>query len=131
PLLRWLSHLTELRVNQHSHLQCAQLRYHELHPLHVPPRTPTTLHDSVCWLVHDRRDAPWLTHLVQHASKLSAAQTLLWQRRMEVARRLGYSDIDAVELPSADVYALAEWVFEATDALLLQSVEQLAAASSN
>lgn len=125
PVLRWLAHLLDQRVNQQTLIQCAELRYHEEHPWTGPAGKSSTLHSSVVALVEGRAGNDWFAHLVQHAAKLSEAELGSWQRRLEVARRLGYEHLDAVELPTPAVYEIAAEVFDASDALVRALDEQL------
>lgn len=119
-LVRWLTHLLELRVNGAVYTEGARLRYHDVHHLESPEKTKATL-DAVCRkvLAEERRGA-WLKELDRVGRPLAELTTQLWQRRVEVYKRLKGPSLDEVELPTAEVYAIAEEVLVATKPLVTE-----------
>jgi hypothetical protein len=117
-LLRWVAHLLEQRVNAAMYVECAELTYHEIHKLVEPERVELTVDQLKRLLLSDKRRKEWLQQLSARASRLSQAQQLLWQRRVEVYRRLKGPSLDEAELPMAGVYELANWVLERTQPLV-------------
>ncbi len=116
-LLRWLRHLTELRVNAAAYTDCAHLRYHEVHHLDAPERTTATLDALSRHVLQDERREQWLNALGSRSAKLAEAVGHLWQRRVEVHKRLGGAALDESELPTPDVYALASETLSLTQVL--------------
>lgn len=119
-LLRWLSHLLELRVNGAVYIQNAHLRFHEVHHLESPEKLTGTL-DVICRkiLAEERRGA-WVKELERASQPVAELTTHLWQRRVEVYKRLGGRSLDEVELPTPEVYELASEVLTSTQPLITE-----------
>lgn len=117
-LLRWQAHLLEQRVNAAMYIEGAELLYHTTHKLTEPERAELTLHELKRRLLDDARRNEWFTQLANNASKLSLSRQLLWQRRVEVYRRLKGPTLDEAELPTSEVYDIARWVLERTQPLV-------------
>lgn len=129
-LLRWQAHLLEQRVNASMVVESAALYHHTTHKLLEPERVELSLDGIKRRLITDVRRKEWLPQLTRLGSGYSSAQQLLWQRRVEVYRRLKGQTLDEAELPTNEAYTIARWVLERTQTLverqpgLLTSIER-------
>jgi hypothetical protein len=117
-LLRWVYRLSEARINQATTIRiAAELRMAE-HVATEPERVRTTLSALMGRALSEpKRRQGWLTSYVASADTLGAAVAVLWERRAEVAARLGLSGPDVIEGAGADVHAAAErWLARTDDA---------------
>jgi hypothetical protein len=119
-LVRWLSHLIELRVNGSMLIESAHLRHHNVYHLELPDKLTATL-DTVCRKVlAEERRGVWLKELDRVSQPVADLTTHLWQRRVEVYNRLKGPSLDEVELPTAETYAIANDVLSSTQALVTE-----------
>lgn len=125
-LLRWQAHLLEQRVNAAMYVEGAELLYHTPHKLVEPERAELTLDKLKRRLLDDVRRKQWLTQLSNNAGKLSLSRQLLWQRRVEVYRRLKGPTLDEAELPTSEIYDIARWVLERTQPMVERQPSLLA-----
>jgi hypothetical protein len=109
PLRRWVFRLMEQRIDRGALCAVASERYVERHVIETPERDRVTLSELVRRALADpaRRDA-WLDSLVSRCDRHSAAVGLLWERRQEIARRLGLDHFDALDPQLARITASAE-----------------------
>lgn len=107
-LLRWLTHLLELRVNGATYTECARLRYHDIHPIEAPERTKATIDQISRKVLGEERREKWLEALATQGQRLTETTLHLWQRRVEVYNRLDGASLEEIELPTPAVYTLAE-----------------------
>lgn len=116
-LLRWLTHLLELRVNAATYTECARLRYHDVHALEAPERTKATIDQMSRKVLGEERREQWLKSLAPRGQRLAETVLHLWQRRVEVYNRLNGPSLDETELPTPAVYTLAEEALRLTEPL--------------
>lgn len=115
PLRRWVYRLAEQRINQPVLLALQRERRLERPHPDVPGRTPVSVAGLLRRALGDGpRREPWSRLFVELAPPVSACAVVLWQRRAEVARRMGLSGAGELESPVADASALAEAVARAT-----------------
>lgn len=92
PLARWVYRLAEQRINREAFVTVEVAR-RAPRVIDAPERARVSLRDMLKRALRDapRRDA-WLASYVEHAEPLSQATALLWQRRHEVAERMGVAE---------------------------------------
>lgn len=98
-LERWIFRLAEQRINRAAIAAAVARRRVERHLVEGPARGCWTVSELV---VRALREGPlraeWLERLLACASELRDAEALLWERRQELGRRLGYRDGDGMEI---------------------------------
>jgi len=117
PLLRAIYRLAEQRINLRVLVAIAAERHHVPHVVSDPERVRSSLHDLLGRALGEpkRREA-WLESYVASAASLSEAVVLLWERRAEVAVRMGASSLDAIEGAGPDVApAASQWLDRTND----------------
>lgn len=117
PLRRWVHRLAEQRINADAIATVERLRRVDTHPLDEPVEGHFTLAamGRRALTDRDRRDA-WLEQSIERAEPLTHAVMRLWERRREVAERMGVGDLDAMESPSPDLAATARaWLLRTRD----------------
>lgn len=110
PLRRWVYRLAEQRINQGALNALAQERQREHRHPDVPGRVPVSFAGALTRALGDapRREL-WARLLVLHAPEISARAVDLWQRRRELARRMGLGSPSDIESPlPGGVDAIAE-----------------------
>ncbi|MEZ4374124.1 MAG: hypothetical protein R3B07_25105 [Polyangiaceae bacterium] len=126
PLSRWIYRLADARINQAALLeQATELRItprkvqSEKEELTLAAlkqralRPPGALDERI-----GRRTA-LLEALMLHAHEYRRVTATLWQRRLEVSKRMGLSSADEIELPHPDSAGLAsDWLDKTQDAWL-------------
>jgi len=115
PLRRWVYRLAEQRVDQETSNALARERA----KLHRSPDAPGRRAVSFeQMLTHALGDAPrrerWAPLLIQHAPPISARSVELWQRRREIARRLGLTHPGEIEAPLPDAASIADALTKVT-----------------
>lgn len=109
PLSRWIYRLAEQRIN-HVALHAVGSARHDAKYEVLLPREKR---HSIQEMLHRALRAPdqnklWMNSLLQHTAQCHHAVSLLWQRRWEIARRLGLGSPSEIEVPGEPVRALAE-----------------------
>ena len=118
PLQRWMYRLAEQRINRAALAGTAWLRHGATHPLHEPRRGQYSIRQIVRQILTDpSRRGEWVRALVETGRDLGAAEGLLWERRREVAQRMGLASPNDIESPSPTVPAVAERWLEGTESL--------------
>lgn len=122
PLRRWVYRLAEQRINQHVIGELYRVRRSLV-------STPTPREGE--WprselLLRALQEAPqrewWLEQLRSHSKPVHDVVVLLWERRQEIARRMGLDNPDQVVAPHPDVAGFAQrWLQRSQD--LLASLE--------
>jgi hypothetical protein len=109
PLRRWVYRLAEQRINQPALSALAHERHRESHHPDMPGRVSVNFRSMLTRALTDapRRDA-WTHVLLQHAPPVSGRAVELWQRRREVARRMGLAQPADIEAPLPDAVGLAD-----------------------
>ncbi|MBX3183195.1 MAG: hypothetical protein KIT72_04505 [Polyangiaceae bacterium] len=135
PLLRWVYRLAEQRINQGALLAREAARRSALHPM---TSEGAELSLAALWrltlapeggaeqrvLYRERR----LAELARHTSALRDAERLLWERRREVASRMGHASLAEAEGQLPELPALArEWLDVSAGALESLGVGRLSA----
>lgn len=119
PLRRWVYRLAELRINRSAICRVAEeLRCQTLHvdePERVELSASELLHRA---LADAPRRSAWVeAFLGAIPASSSKAVFTLWERRREVAARLGVSDAATVEFPAVGIVEAAErWLTRTDDA---------------
>lgn len=129
PLLRAIYRLAEQRINLRTLVAIAGERHHVPHVVSNPERVRASLHDLLGRaLAEPKRREAWLESYVASAESLSEAVVLLWERRAEVAARMGASSLDALEGAGADVPgAASRWLDRTNDMFADLAPESLGA----
>lgn len=116
-LERWIYRLAEERIDAACILEVVRERYHSEHVITEPERSKTTLSSVLARMLSEapRRQA-WFASYVGASGRLGAAVAKLWERRAEVASRMGAGDPDTIESPGATVVRDAEaWLARTAD----------------
>jgi hypothetical protein len=107
-LLPWLYRLAEQRINGQALIAVAVAAKHTEHVVSEPERVKTSL--SVILgraLAEPARRAAWLESFVERCAPLADAAALLWERRQEVASRMGLASADDIESPGGGIIGVA------------------------
>jgi hypothetical protein len=109
PLRRWVYRLAEQRINQGSINELEHERQRERRHPDAPGRMAVSFASSLDRALGDppRREL-WSRLLVEQAPGVSERAVELWQRRREVARRMGLGSPAEIEAPVAGMDAIAE-----------------------
>jgi hypothetical protein len=116
-LERWVYRLAEGRINQASILEVARERHQTEHVISEPERAKMTLSRVLTKVLGEppRRKA-WFASYVRASDGLGSAVAKLWERRAEVASRMGVDHPDAIESPGAMVVRDAQaWLGRTSD----------------
>jgi hypothetical protein len=109
PLRRWIYRLTEQRVNRECWLRGEALLRVATHRLQYPQPAVLSLSEMRRRALSDgSRRGGWLDAYLDHARDLCAVTSRLWERRQEVATRMGLGSPDEIELPHPELAAAAE-----------------------
>jgi hypothetical protein len=117
PLERWIYRLTEQRVNARAIAIVRHAYASAEHAVQEPERTRATLRDAVLRaLAEPSRRSAWLEGAVEAGADATSMAAALWERRLEVANRMGFDTPDGIELPASAIYAHAErWLERSQD----------------
>jgi hypothetical protein len=108
PLRRWVYRLAEQRIDQPALAALAQERRREHRHPDAPGRVPVSFEGMLLRALGDApRREPWTRLLLEHAPPVSALAVDLWQRRREVARRMGLALPGEIEAPLPDAAVIA------------------------
>lgn len=136
PLSRWIYRLADARINQAALLeQATALRLERLKvqsenaELSLAALKQRALRPPGALEERLGRRAALLDTLTRHAHDYRRVTANLWQRRLEVAKRMGLESPDEIELPTSDParHALA-WLERTRDAWRSLGAEDLAQA---
>lgn len=99
PLQRWVYRLAEQRIDREALVAVEAARRYELHPVEAPEggRYPLAALLARALSEPARRHA-WLHAFIDRSHTLSGRVALLWERRAEIAHRMGLDSPDAIEL---------------------------------
>lgn len=118
PLRRWIYRLAEARINHASTQHIAALRRQARHEIATPRRGTFTLAEMVAdALTEPQATQSWFSTLRQRAQASHEGVRLVWQRRQEIARRMGLASPDDIELPGTDAAEVARRWLTRTDDL--------------
>lgn len=118
PLERWVYRLAEERIDQTSISDVARERHTVEHVIEEPERARLTLSAILGRVLGEpARRRAWFESYVRACGSLGASVAKLWERRTEVASRMGVGDPDAIESAGAAVTRQAEqWLARTSDA---------------
>jgi hypothetical protein len=118
PLMRWVYRLMEQRIDAAVLCAIASERSVERHVIEEPQRDRVTLAELLRRALDDpARHADWLASFIPRCDRHSAAVALAWERRQEMALRLGLDEFDALDPDAARIVASAQRWLDASDAL--------------
>ncbi len=121
PLERWVYRLAEQRINREAIALGVGRRRVEGHPLDAPARGTWTLSAMLTQaLAPTPHRAAWLDAARARSTSASLVEATLWERRQELARRLGLASADAHELAAPAAHAALEGFLRATDDLVAE-----------
>jgi hypothetical protein len=117
PLRAWVYRLMEQRINRGALCAVANERAVEQHVVDAPMHERLTLAEMLeRALAEGPRRAAWLASYAQSARAHSEAVGLLWERRHEMARRLGLAHFDALDPSAAECARSAEaWLEQSAE----------------
>ncbi len=118
PLGRWIYRLAEQRINQGALVEQCRSWREQRHAVDVPERGRFSLAELLARALADRpRRRAWADQLVRLGAEHTAATARLWERRQEIARRLGLESPDPIERACLGLETAASRWLAATDAL--------------
>lgn len=113
PLRRWVYRLLEQRVNHAAIVEEERARRVERHAVASPVPGELSLSELLERALSDpARRVPWLQSFLDRSASCSGRVVALWQRRGEVARRLGLASPAAIEGSVDDAPELARAIAE-------------------
>jgi hypothetical protein len=118
PLSRWVYRLAEQRINHVAILRTEAERRVTEHVVSEPEhdRLPVSAMMTRALRTPKKRDA-WLGSFVKNSEGLGSAVAALWERRQEVATRLGLVGLDDIEgIRASATDAAATWLDRTRDA---------------
>lgn len=109
PLRRWVYRLAEQRIDQPTLSALDHARHDARHHPDAPGQQAVSFATLLTRALGDApRREPWTRVLVEDAPPISARSVELWQRRRELARRMGLDHPAQIEAPLPDVVATAD-----------------------
>lgn len=107
PLRRWVYRLAEQRIDHDVLTRLTRERQLIRHPADAPRQAGLSIDEM---LKRSLADAPrrelWMRLLLDSSRPVSEVTVELWQRRSEIARRLGLSAPASIESPASNVHDL-------------------------
>lgn len=126
PLRRWVYRLAEQRINQPTLSAVDRARHEARHHPDAPGQQAVSFATLLTRALGDApRRVPWTRVLIEDARPISARSIELWQRRRELARRMGLEHPAPIEAPLPDVVKVADSLAQTTR----QRVRELALGS--
>jgi hypothetical protein len=129
PLRRWVYRLAEQRINRPCLVELARQRRQVRYPLEAPQHGLFSLAEMLSRSLHEppRRNS-WLQAFLDHAHAAAELVALLWERRQEIARRMGLAHPDAIESPCPGIGEVAAgWLASSAELAEQTRSQQLAA----
>ncbi len=121
PLERWIVRLAEQRIDREAIALGVRRRRIEGHPLDVPVRGVCTLSGMLAQaLAAAPARAAWLDALQSRSQGAAHVEATLWERRQELAFRLGLARADAHEIAAPAAQAVLPGLLGATDDLVAE-----------
>lgn len=125
PLLGWVYRLAEQRIDRAAIAQVASERQCIEHVVTEPERVRLPLAGVLDRaLAEPGRRQAWLGSFLGATGGLGDAVATLWERRQEIAARMGLGTPDAIESPGADVQGVATRWLARTDDMLEGTLDQ-------
>ncbi|HEY6556617.1 MAG TPA: hypothetical protein VI072_05065 [Polyangiaceae bacterium] len=115
-LRRWVYRLAEQRINAQAIASVEAARRLQTYVIDEPDHAQLSL--AAIWaqaLRDEARRRAWLESYLANSQSLSARIGLLWERRAEIARRMGAVDLNAIELCQPELTDVARALLERTD----------------
>ncbi len=118
PLRRWIYRLAEQRINLRVLSIGAFERTARPYALDAPEKIELSLGQMLTRALADApKRQPWIEVFGEHAGNASQAAAILWERRHEIARRMGLGSPDDIEAPNPNVAEVARrWLARSDDA---------------
>lgn len=119
PLRRWIYRLSEVRINQAVLMRISFELRHQPRAVEGAESSQPTLAEVLAFALADSsaRRPHWLAAFGRHAAPLATLVRSLWERRAEIARRMGLDSADSLAAPVAGLAERAErWLAETDDA---------------
>jgi len=115
-LRRWVYRLAEQRINAQALASVEAERRANLLVIEEPAHTRCSLAEMFRRALGDsaRREG-WLHSFLTNSRTLAAGTALLWERRAEIARRMGLPDADSIESCCPELTSAAQALLESTD----------------
>jgi hypothetical protein len=109
--------LTEQRIDRAALVRTAYERYVAEHVVSEPSRVKASLANVLGRaLAEPARRAAWLASFVKASDALGDAVATLWERRAEIASRMGLAGPDEIEAPAPDLAEVASrWLDRTAD----------------
>jgi hypothetical protein len=129
PLRRWVYRLAEQRIDRACLAGLGRQRRHVRYALDAPQHGRFCIAEMLSRALHEppRRDS-WLQALLDHAHATGELVALLWERRREIAQRMGLAHPDAIESPCAGLVEVATgWLTSSAELLDESRPQELAA----
>ncbi len=115
PLCRWVYRLAEQRIDREALVAVEAARRLELHAIEEPEEGRYPLSILLARALSEPQRG-WLDAYVENSKSLAGRFALLWERRAEIARRMGLDSPDAIELPAQTTYEpAAHWLAASAD----------------
>ncbi len=123
PLARWVYRLAEQRIDALWLAREAELLRLERHPIREPREGPFTVGEMTHAALTGPHSLHWQRARVNASLGLATHRALLWERRQEIAVRMGLRSPDVVELPAGGIYGAAEGWLESSAEAVAELVE--------
>jgi hypothetical protein len=115
PLRRWVYRLAEQRIDHPALSALERERKEEHRHPDMPVREALSFAQFLSRALGDApRREPWSRLLLEHAPPISTRAIELWQRRREIARRMGLGHPREIEAPLPDVATVATALTQTT-----------------
>jgi hypothetical protein len=115
PLRRWVYRLAEQRIDHPTLSALERERREEHRHPDMPVRQALSFARFLTQALGDApRREPWSRLLVEHTPPISTRAVELWQRRREIARRMGLGHPREIEAPLPDVATVASALAQTT-----------------
>lgn len=125
PLRRWIYALAEYRIDREAMIRVWHERYVEERVVSEPVRAKLSLARMMSGVLSEpRRSRAWADSFVRASAPLSVAVSVLWERRREVASRMGLSGPDEMEAPGTDAARAARAFLDATSDVMAELVAE-------
>jgi hypothetical protein len=122
PLRRWIYRLAEQRINLPWLIACTFERRLRLHGVERPETSQLSLAAMLHRALASRAQrSAWLDSALEVGEGVVRCSTLLWERRREIAVRMGLDTPDALELPCPEMAAVADEWLQLSDELVQTS----------
>lgn len=107
PMRRWVYRLAEQRINHEVLTRLTREQKLLRHPPDAPRQVGVSVEDLLKRSLTDapRRDV-WMRLFLQSSRPVSEVTVELWQRRSELAQRLGLSSPASIESPATNIHEL-------------------------